>query len=417
MDHCKMDLTSLYTQIRKRTETICQPLAIEDYVIQAMPDVSPPKWHLAHVTWFFETFLLVPYVKNYRAFNPAYAFLFNSYYEGLGKFYPRANRGTLSRPTVEEIYRYRKYVDESLLAQLPQFKEHEEFIMRLEVGLHHEQQHQELMLMDIKYNFAHNPLRPCYIAPKKLKKNNVITNTRTWSQFAGALHEIGYAGPGFSYDDERPRHLVYVNSFQIADHLVTNGEYLEFILSGGYQKPQYWLSDGWYTVRKENWHAPLYWEKINGDWWLMTLQGLQKLDPLQPVSHVSYYEADAYARWAKCRLPTEFEWEVAAQNCKVTGNFFENGNLHPIAAEYSNDSRQFFGDVWEWTQSSFAPYPGYIAFKGLLSEYNAKFTCNQFVLRGGCAVTPTSHIRLTYRDFYYPHQRWPFTGIRLARDL
>lgn len=401
-----------YRAIRKQTEWLCQPLATEDYVVQAMPDVSPPKWHLAHTTWFFETFLLVPFSPAYRVYHPSYSYLFNSYYETVGAFYPRPQRGILARPTVEEVYAYRAYVDEHLLSAIETVGEEHwaEFARRLTLGLNHEQQHQELLLTDIKYNFAINPLRPAY-RPATARPWPQAPPQR-WLEYPGGVDEIGFAGPGFAFDNELPRHRVYVGQYRLASRLVTNGEYLEFIESGGYERPELWLSDGWRTVRERGWKAPLYWEKIEGEWWVMTLSGMQKLNEHEPVCHVSFYEADAYARWVGKRLPTEAEWELAARHQPVQGNFVESGYLHPVPAERT--ATQFYGDVWEWTQSSYAPYPGYRPPAGPLGEYNGKFMCNQFVLRGGSCATPFSHIRPTYRNFFYPADRWQFTGIRLA---
>ena len=408
-----------YNTIRAQTEQICRPLAVEDYVIQAMPDVSPAKWHLAHVTWFFETFLLLPYLKNYQIFNPNYGFLFNSYYESLGHFHERTRRGILSRPTVQEIYQYRQYVDENMqiLLQDTNSKLADEIQFALELGLHHEQQHQELLLMDIKYNFANNPLRPIYSSNSASNTELSAAKDITWLSHLGGLHKIGHIGKEFAYDNECPQHSVYLAPFKISNRLITNQEYLQFILDGAYQKSQYWLADGWQLVKKENWQAPLYWEYYDDKWWTMTLSEVCPIELSQPVCHVSYYEADAYARWANARLPTEAEWEISAKVCQQEGNFLEAATLHPQATSEENQATQFFGDAWEWTNSAYAPYPGYVPFAGSFSEYNGKFTCNQFVLRGGSAITPESHIRLTYRNFFYPNQRWAFTGIRLARNL
>jgi ergothioneine biosynthesis protein EgtB len=429
MDNCVIrDLLSEYDAVRKKTEEICQPLTADDYMVQAMPDVSPIKWHLAHTSWFFETFVLLPYSQHYSPFNDHYHFLFNSYYQSLGPFFPRAKRGCLSRPSVEEIYRYCRYVNEHMhdlnldAAVIPKIYD------IIQLGIHHEQQHQELMLMDIKYNFAVNPLRPAYL---KSSHSNLVSSSDadnsgkkinfeqsfTGSSFAEGIYLIGWGGNGFAFDNEKPQHKVFLKSFEINHRLVTNGEFLEFILAGGYQNSNYWLSDGWQIVNQKKWHAPLYWEKINNAWWYMTLHGLSPLDPTAPVCHVSFYEADAYARWAKARLPLEAEWEVAASSHNPNeGNFLESGYLQPIAASHQQ-ATQFFGDLWEWTQSPYVSFPGFEAFAPPFNEYNGKFACNQFVLKGGCAITPKQHIRLTYRNFYYPYQRWPFTGIRLARSL
>lgn len=400
---------------RKKTEALCQALAIEDYVIQAMPDVSPAKWHLAHTTWFFETFLLGPYLKNYRDFHPNFNFLFNSYYESLGSFYPRDKRGLLSRPTVEEIYNYRHYVDENLLQLIENANDQllQKLMFTLMLGINHEQQHQELLLMDVKYNFAKNPLQPVY-AEKNIQNSSSFYNKAQWLEFPAGLYNIGYNGEAFAYDNEMPFHPTYLANFKMANRLITNQDYIEFIEAGGYKKAQYWLSDGWHQVKEHHWEAPLYWTQQDNSWWVMTLHGMQQLHLQEPVCHVSYYEASAYAKWAQARLPTEAEWEIAAAHYAIGGNFLESGNFHPIAPDENNPT-QFYGDVWEWTQSPYMAYPGYQPFAGNFSEYNGKFACNQMVLRGGCALTPQNHLRLTYRNFYYPHQRWPFTGFRLAK--
>lgn len=401
-----------YKAIRQQTERLCQPLATEDYVIQSVPDVSPPKWHLAHTTWFFETFLLASFVPNYRVHHPHYGYLFNSYYETVGAFYPRAQRGILARPTVKEVYTYRASVDERMGEAIERVPEQhwKEFVRRLQLGLNHEQQHQELLLTDIKYNFAVNPLRPAYHdAPARPQQAALPLS---WLEYAGGVDEIGYEGSGFAFDNETPRHRVYVDEYRLASRLVTNGEYLAFMDAGGYERPELWLSDGWRAVREKGWKAPLYWEQIDADWWSMTLAGMQRVNEHELACHVSYYEADAFARWAGKRLPTEVEWELAARHQPIQGNFVESGYLHPIVAEPG--VTQLYGDVWEWTQSSYSPYPGFQPAAGALGEYNGKFMCNQLVLRGGSCATPISHIRPTYRNFFYPADRWQFMGIRLA---
>ncbi|WP_026610425.1 ergothioneine biosynthesis protein EgtB [Methylocaldum szegediense] len=415
------DLTTLigaYRAVRSDSETLCAPLAIEDYVVQAMPEVSPPKWHLAHTTWFFETFLLIPYLKSYRLFHERYGYLFNSYYETVGAFFPRPQRGLLTRPTVDEIYRYRAHVDEAVteLLSAPPASQQDEIAARLALGLNHEQQHQELLLTDIKYNFGINPLRPAYSTVKHPKTRSAPA--LEWLDYDGGLKEIGHSGSGFAYDNETPRHKVYLRDYRLASRLVTNGEFLEFIEAGGYRRADLWLSDGWATLKQRGWQAPLYWEYIDGKWWLMTLSGMRPLDENEPVCHVSYYEADAYARFRGKRLPTEAEWECAAADCAIQGNFRESGRYHPVAISQPVEHRiaQMFGDVWEWTQSSYAPYPGFKPLAGAIGEYNGKFMCNQMVLRGGSCATPKSHIRATYRNFFYPPDRWQFTGIRLAED-
>lgn len=410
----RANLIKRFKHVRKQTEILCQPLAIEDYVIQAMADVSPPKWHLAHTSWFFETFILIPFVKNYPVFHPDYHYLFNSYYESQGSFFPREQRGLLARPGVEEIYCYRRHVDQHLLELLDSTNETAflSLLFTLELGIQHEQQHQELLLMDIKYNASINPLRPAY-AKFSEPLASVSPLAIAWQEFSSGLYSIGYDGPNFAFDNESPQHQVHLSAFKIRNRLVTNAEYLAFMHDLGYRRPDYWLSDGWQQVKQQHWSAPLYWEQREGSWWTMTLQGMRPLIMDQPVCHISFYEADAFARWAKARLPSEAEWEVAASQVDPKGNFLETARFHPQITS----GKDFFGDVWEWTASAYAPYPGFRPFPGAFAEYNSKFACNQFVLRGGCIITPESHIRLSYRNFFYPHQRWPFTGIRLARDV
>jgi ergothioneine biosynthesis protein EgtB len=420
-------LSDRYCQVRQLSELLCQPLATEDYVIQSMPDVSPPKWHLAHTSWFFETFLLVPHLPGYEVFHPQFGYLFNSYYEAVGQRHPRPQRGLLSRPTVAEIYQYRAYVDQamrSLLAQSPA----PEITSLVILGLHHEQQHQELLLMDIKHILALNPLRPAYRSD--LAVADPITSQEQhrerWLDYPGGLYAIGAADATasdlahtfeqFTFDNEGPHHPVYLQDYYLASRLVTNGEYLEFIQAGGYTRSEYWLSEGWNMAQSEQWQAPLYWEQQEGKWWIMTLAGLRPLNEDEPVCHVSFYEADAYARWASQRLPTEAEWEVAAmQVASTSGNLLERGLLHPAPAQKLTRPDQLFGDVWEWTQSPYSPYPGFRPAAGAIGEYNGKFMCNQMVLRGGCCITPPGHIRPTYRNFFPPSARWHFGGIRLAR--
>jgi ergothioneine biosynthesis protein EgtB len=411
------ELLTLYQKVRSESEYLCEPLAIEDYGIQTMPDVSPPKWHLAHVTWFFETFLLTPFLPGYRAFHPKFHYLFNSYYETVGTFHPRPQRGLLSRPTVDDVFQYRDYVNEHML-QLLQQRDHrqwEDIHQRTLIGIHHEQQHQELLLTDIKHIFGYNPLRPIY---RDLKPALDADDTPLdWIQNDGGLVQIGHDGKGFSYDNEMPRHKVYVAPFSLASRPVTNGEYLEFIADGGYRKVELWLSDAWKTVTNQNWQAPLYWEYSEGCWHYMTLAGMQPVNEQAPVCHVSYFEADAYARWAGYRLPGESEWEIIATDQPPQGNLRETGYLQPVPAQDDTPVKQMYGDVWEWTQSVYGPYPGYQPLAGSLGEYNGKFMCNQMVLRGGSCFTPTDHIRATYRNFFYPKDRWQMSGFRLAKDL
>jgi ergothioneine biosynthesis protein EgtB len=400
--------------VRARTESLCTPLEIEDYVIQASDFVSPPKWHLAHTTWFFETFILLPFAPGYRVFNDAYAHLFNSYYETAGTFFPRPQRGLLSRPTVAEIYRYRGHVDEALqvlLNGLPQQSAHD-ILARVELGIEHETQHQELLLMDVKYNFFINPLKPSYrntqAAPSSI-------TAMGWQTFSGGIIEIGHGGVGFSFDNERPRHRTLLQDFRLANRLVSNQEYLAFISDSGYQRPELWLSDGWHTITTQHWQAPLYWHREGTDWQQFSLSGMQSLNLQEPVAHLSYFESDAYARWAGKRLPTEAEWEHAAASLPISGNFLESGALHPQAARQSGLT-QLYGDLWEWTQSPYSSYPGFRPLPGTLGEYNGKFMSGQMVLRGGCCVTAQEHMRASYRNFFRPADRWMFSGLRLAED-
>ncbi|MFL6622805.1 MAG: ergothioneine biosynthesis protein EgtB [Sulfurifustis sp.] len=410
------DLLASYGEVRRRTELLCRPLAVEDYCIQSMPDVSPPKWHLAHTTWFFETFLLRPYLAQYEVFHPQYDYLFNSYYQTIGSPYPRASRGLLSRPTVEDIYRYRVYVDAAIgdLLAAASNAQAAEIGTRVVLGLHHEQQHQELLLTDIKHILALNPLKPAYHSPDPTPARAALP--LGWQRFSGGVREIGHAGDDFAFDNETPRHRVFLNDFAVASRLVTNGEYLAFMEDGGYIRPELWLSDGWREVNEQNWRAPLYWERCDGGWSTYTLAGMKAVRLDEPVCHVSFYEADAYARWAGKRLPTEAEWEVAASERPVSGNFYETGLLHPAPATSRTGLAQLYGDVWEWTASDYAPYPGYRPAAGALGEYNGKFMCNQRVLRGGSCVSPQSHLRPTYRNFFYPPNRWQYTGLRLAES-
>jgi ergothioneine biosynthesis protein EgtB len=405
-----------YLEIRRTTEQLCRPLATEDHVLQAMPDVSPTKWHLAHVSWFFETFLLTPHLPGYEPLDRAYTFLFNSYYNGVGPQFSRPARGHLSRPTVADVFAYRAWVDrgmERLLASRD-VESASTTAALVELGLNHEQQHQELILTDIKYNLAVNPLHPAYhaIAPPR----GTATAPLSWREIRGGLVPIGYDGDGFAFDNEGPRHTVYLRPFRLADRLTTNGEYLAFIDAGGYRTPGPWLSEGWRTVQERGWQAPLYWERQDGSWWTQTLSGFLPLDLHAPVTHVSYYEADAYARWLGARLPTEPEWEHAATNVPIAGNLQERGIFHPLPSGADEPLAQMFGDVWEWTQSAYAPYPGYRAAPGAVGEYNGKFMVSQLVLRGGSCVTPASHLRASYRNFFPPDARWQFSGIRLAED-
>jgi len=411
-------LAAAFERVRADSERICAPLEIEDYGIQTMADVSPPKWHLAHTSWFFETFLLKPYLGGYREFHPLYAHLFNSYYETAGTYHPRPERGLLARPTVEQVYAYRAHIDEHMLRLLTQSEagDAQAVAYRATLGMHHEQQHQELLLTDIKHIFAYNPLRPAYMPEALPVSVDASDPPLHFIGVEGGVKQIGSEGAGFAYDNETPCHRVYVDDFRLGSRLITNGEYRAFIEDGGYSQPQWWLSDAWKTVQVQQWQAPLYWEPRDGEWWQMTLRGMSRVDDDAPVCHVSYYEADAFARWAGKRLPTEAEWEIVAAQLPVTGNLRERGALAPQRAQNEQRWQQIYGDVWEWTQSPYAAYPGYRPLEGTLGEYNGKFMSSQMVLRGGSCVTPPDHIRATYRNFFYPGDRWQFSGIRLAED-
>lgn len=411
-------LIERFKTVRARSAALCAPLEVEDYCIQAMPDTSPPKWHLAHTTWFFEMFILVPFAARYYMFRNEYAHLFNSYYETAGSFFPRPQRGMLSRPTVAEIYRYRSHVDAALLELLASLPEQDaaDILARVLLGMEHEIQHQELLLMDIKYNFSINPLRPVY-HPRSPTPAATTSPAMAWQAYTGGITEIGHSGEGFSYDNERPRHRVLLQDFLLGSRLVTNAEYLAFMQDDGYGRADLWLSDGWRTVNTQQWKAPLYWFREGDDpgWQQFTLSGPQALNLHEPVAHLSYYEADAYARWSGKRLPTEAEWEHAATHCPITGNFLESGLFHPQPAQGSGIT-QLYGDLWEWTQSAYSPYPGFRPLPGTLGEYNGKFMSDQMVLRGGCCATAQDHIRPSYRNFFRAADRWMFSGLRLAED-
>ncbi len=381
-------------------------------MVQSTAEASPTKWHQAHTTWFFETFILIPHSEGYRAFDERFSFLFNSYYKQLGDHPNRLTRSYFSRPSLEEVQQYRAYVDDHMSRWL-KGDVSEPIIDLVEIGLNHEQQHQELILTDAKHALWANPLRPAYREPRLF--NSRIPNATAWESFNGGLQRIGHEGPGFSYDNETPEHEVFLYPFQIASRLVTNAEFLEFMNDAGYVRPELWLSDGWDTVLSSRWSAPLYWEKRDTNWWTMTMSGMRPVDPNAPVCHVSYYEADAFARWSGSRLPTEFEWETAVRETAVEGNLLDTDILEPMPAPVASARVQMFGDVWEWTASPYVAYPGFAPAEGALGEYNGKFMCNQFVLRGGSCATPASHIRSTYRNFFPPAARWQFTGIRLAR--
>jgi ergothioneine biosynthesis protein EgtB len=405
-----------YRNVRAASAALAAPLSDADATVQSMPDASPAKWHLAHTSWFFETMVLAPNCSGYRVFDDRFNFLFNSYYESVGARQPRPLRGLLTRPALADVLAYRVHVDLGV-AELFKQAPSENVLKIIELGCHHEQQHQELLLTDILHLFAQNPLRPAYKDSVPLSVESREKATPAYESFSGGLVDIGHVGSGFAFDSEGPRHAVQIEPYRLADRLVTNGEWAEFMSDGGYRNPLLWLSDGWAKVCEEGWTAPLYWETREGEFWTMTLRGAQPVDLDAPVAHVSYFEADAFATWAKRRLPTEAEWEVAAQSLPVTGNLVNSGRLRPKRAPApTGELRQMFGDVWEWTRSAFLPYPRFRPMPGALGEYNGKFMSGQFVLRGGSCVTPEGHVRATYRNFFAPHARWQFSGLRLAED-
>lgn len=405
-----------YRAVRAASLALADPLSAEDQAIQSMPDASPAKWHLAHTTWFFETFILGPHAPGYEAFDRAYAYLFNSYYEAEGPRHPRAQRGMLSRPPLSDIQRYRAHVDAAMLRFLETAGEAAWAAAAplIELGFNHEEQHQELMLMDIKHLFSLNPLKPAYArrAPHEARAASPLE----WERVEGGLFEIGHDGGGFAFDNEGPRHKIWLDPFRLAKRLSTVGEYLAFIEDGAYARPELWLSDGWAAAQAEGWTAPLYWRREGGDWRIFTLHGERPLNSVEPVSHVSYYEADAFARWAGKRLAREGEWEIAARRAPADGNFADTGAYHPRPAPDPSRLGQMAGDLWEWTQSPYTAYPGFRPAAGAVGEYNGKFMVNQFVLRGGACVTPAGHARPAYRNFFPPAARWAFSGIRLADD-
>jgi ergothioneine biosynthesis protein EgtB len=402
-------LEARYRSVRALSERLCAPLSPEDFVVQSMPDASPTKWHLAHTSWFFETFVLEASVRDYRAFHPQFRVLFNSYYEAIGPRHARAERGLLTRPTVSEVMAYRRSVDDAMLALLHQDDAAWQAVAdRIELGLQHEQQHQELLLTDLQHAFSMNPLKPVYsergtpLAP--------APEPQRYAAFAGGVQQIGFAGAGFAFDNERPRHRVFVEQFELATRLVTAGEYSEFIEDGGYRRPELWLSDGWAAVQSEGWQAPLYWEaQAGGARSRYSLHGDVQVATHEPVCHVSFYEADAYARWANQRLPSEAEWELAYADQAVNGQFVEEGTFVPRCTASG------FGSAWVWTSTPYVAYPGFRPEAGAIGEYNGKFMCNQMVLRGGSCFSPQQHLRATYRNFFPPPARWQVTGIRLAR--
>jgi ergothioneine biosynthesis protein EgtB len=423
-------LPAHFQAVRAQSAALVQPLLPEDTVVQPSLDVSPPKWHLAHTTWFWETMLLQRFLPGYEVFHPEYAFLFNSYYNSLGSRVNRADRGTLSRPPLADVYRYRAYVDAHMTTLLSQLAELPATITELvELGLHHEQQHQELLATDIKYILSTNPLAPGYLSTEQvagsqeqLPAGGYPLPKATWLAVPGGIYPIGHQAAGFSFDNELPVHEALIAPFELQNRLVTNGDFLQFIDAGGYRQFQFWLGEGWDLVNREGWAAPLYWSQgADGQWLRYGPTGLAPLNLAAPVSHISFYEADAYAQWAGARLPTEAEWETAARYFNATpqgANWLETGHFDPqplAAAADPSQCHQLLGDCWEWTYSPYHPYPGYQRAAGALGEYNGKFMINQLVLRGGSCATPESHIRLTYRNFFHADKRWQFTGLRLAR--
>ncbi len=411
-------LLERYKDIRSFSNHLCRLLNAEDQVVQSMPDASPAKWHLAHTTWFFEQFLLVPHEPGYRVHHPDFAFLFNSYYNSVGERHCRPRRGMITRPDLGEVHAYRASVDSAMEEFLSGIGEEKfrEIAPVFEIGLHHEQQHQELILTDLKHLLSMNPLHPVYAPAPEQKATAPVP--ADWISFDGGIVGLGHQGDGFCYDNETPRHDVLLRPYALSRRPVTSGEYLAFIEDGGYTNPLLWLSDGWAAIQAEGWDAPLYWFRGDGGWRQFTLAGERPVDPEEPVTHVSYYEADAFARWAGARLPLEAEWEHAVATLPIDGRFVEDAHYHPVPAAATRDGLlQMYGDVWEWTASPYTPYPGYAPAPGAIGEYNGKFMCNQFVLRGGSCATSRTHIRPSYRNFFHPPSRWQFTGLRLAKDL
>lgn len=405
-----------YQKVRQFSHTITDTLEPEDFVIQPMENASPTKWHLAHTSWFFETFVLSKYEPEFKSMHPQYAYLFNSYYLQTGVPFTRSKRGVISRPTVENVFEYRAYVDEQITAFINNADENiwNEAAKVIEIGINHEQQHQELILTDIKFTLAQNPLLPVF---KEIEEKHInhLPDLK-WVQFDEGIIEIGHPGNTFIYDNEHPLHKTFIQNHSLSDRLITNGEYLDFMNDNGYSRSELWLDEGWSAVNNESWQSPLYWFKRDNEWWTFTLGGARKLNLNEAVTHVSFFEADAFARWMDARLPTEQEWENASKSASLNGNFVEDEYYHPIPVSQEGDElKQIYGDVWEWTLSSYSPYPGYKPLPGALGEYNGKFMSNQYVLRGGSCATSITHIRNTYRNFFQATSRWQFNGIRLAK--
>jgi ergothioneine biosynthesis protein EgtB len=403
-----------FNRVRDFSETLCLPLQHDDYQIQSIVQTSPPKWHIAHVSWFFEAFVLTHFYSGYRPFHPRFDYIFNSYYYTHGMMHPRSRRGLLSRPTVGEIYQYRAHVNHHMHRLMAAVEEQDwdDLASRVILGLNHEEQHQELLLMDVKHNFWSNPLKPSYRNDLKSASGN--TRSIRWLEQEGGVYRIGQDPKKvFAYDNETPQHEILLPDFRIADRLVTNGEYLAFMDADGYNDPALWLSDGWALLQDKGWRYPLYWEQADGEWMQFTLGGLRELNLDEPVCHLSFYEADAFARWAGKRLPLESELEIVLARYPVGGNFLDNDRLHPAPA---GNGGQWYGDLWAWSASPYAAYPGFKPLAGSMGEYNGKFMANQMVLKGGCCVTPAGHVRASYRNFFYPDERWAFTGLRLAED-
>ena len=405
-------LSLSFNKIRSQTKLLAGRLSAEDQCVQSMPNASPTKWHLAHTTWFFETFILKNNSKEYREYNADFNFLFNSYYEQIGERHARDSRGVLTRPSVKEVVNYRDYVDSEMKKYLERGLKEDELEL-VTLGLHHEQQHQELILTDVKHLLSCNPTNPAYF--NSACRGDTAFFDLDWIQLDGGLIDLGSDGGEFIFDCEGPSHKHWLEPYHLASRPITNGEYIEFINDGGYKRPELWLSDGWAAVKKLNWQSPLYWKNIDRTWSSFTLSGLEPIKYEAPVCHVSHFEADAYARWAGCRLPTEAEWENAAKAIKIEGNFVESEAYDPLPTSATGLS-QLYGDVWEWTTSPYVPYPGFKTAEGAVGEYNGKFMSGQMVLRGGSCVTPQNHIRCTYRNFFYPQDRWQFSGFRLAKN-